>query len=246
MHIDFTLRSNENMEIPITYNHIVQAAIYSAIDPELATFLHEIGYSSGNRIFKLFTFSRLSGRFQVNKVRNTIIFLEGIKLTISSPVGKFCQSIANGILTNGGIQLGQNTAELEKMMVKEFNVERERVVLRTLSPVVVYSTLLRPDGRKYTCYYQPGEPDYDISVENNLRKKYMALYGIEAPYGEVKVKKLGQIRLHVMKYKDTVIKGYSGKLVLTGPKELLQMGVDAGIGSKNSQGFGCVEVVGGR
>lgn len=243
MHIYFTLRSNGYLELPINYNHILQAVIYKAIEPELAAFLHEKGYSSGNRIFKLFTFSRLSGRFQINKPRNTISFPEGVKLTTSSPVEEFCQSIANGLLTKGRIQLGNSVGEVEKITVKNSLVEQERVVLRTLSPVVVYSTLLRPDGRKYTCYYQPGEPDYDALIGNNLRKKYQAFYGSDAPSGEVKVKKLGQMRLHVMSYKDTVIKGYSGKLVLTGPKELLQMGVDAGIGSKNSQGFGCVEVV---
>jgi CRISPR-associated endoribonuclease Cas6 len=59
----------------------------------------------------------------------------------------------------------------------------------------------------------------------------------------VKVEKLGQVKMHVMKYKSTVIKGYSGKLLLTGPKELLQITVDAGLGSKGSQGFGCVEVI---
>lgn len=243
MHIDFTLRSKSNLEVPITYNHMVQAAVYNAIEPQLASFLHEQGYSSCNRIFKLFAFSRLSGKFQINKARNTISFSEDVKLTISSPVEEFCQSIANGLLTRGRIQLGHNAAEVEKIMVKKFVADQERIILRTLSPIVVYSTLLRPDGRKYTCYYQPGEPDYDELVGNNLRKKYQAFYGQKAPPGEVKVKKLGQMRLHVVSYKDTVIKGYSGRLVLTGPRELLQMAVDAGLGSKNSQGFGCVEVL---
>ena len=30
---------------------------------------------------------------------------------------------------------------------------------------------------------------------------------------------------------------------MTGPQPLLQMAVDCGLGSKKSQGFGCVEVV---
>ena len=32
--------------------------------------------------------------------------------------------------------------------------------VRTYRPIVTYSTLLRPDGRKYTCYFQPGESDF--------------------------------------------------------------------------------------
>jgi len=46
----------------------------------------------------------------------------------------------------------------------------------------------------------------------------------------------------LINYKNTIIKGYSGKMVVTGPIELLQMAVDAGLGSKNGQGFGCVEL----
>lgn len=242
MHIYMTLQTSEGLEMPLQYNHIVQAVIYNSIEPELAAFLHEKGYESGTRRFKLFSFSRLIGRFEINKVRSTIRFLDDLQLVISSPVAEFCQSIANGLLTKGSIRFGSGEAEVEKMMVRQFKVDKDEMELRTLSPVVVYSTLLRPDGRKYTCYFQPGEPDYDRLIENNLLKKYRAFYGTEAPAGEVKVKKLGEVKLHVMNYKDTVIKGYSGRMALTGPRELLQIAVDAGLGSKNSQGFGCVEV----
>jgi CRISPR-associated endoribonuclease Cas6 len=150
------------------------------------------------------------------------------------------------MLTKGKIRLGSSEVEVEKMMVQQVMVDGTRAMLRILSPVVAYSTLLRPDGRKYTCYFQPGEPDYDRLIENNLRKKFSAFYGQDAPAGEVKVRALGQSKLHVLDYKGTVVKGYSGRMAITGPTELLQMAVDAGIGSKNSQGFGCVEVVGGR
>ena len=246
MHIYFTLRSTDTIEISLHYNHIVQAAIYNSIEPELAAFLHEKGYESGGRKFKLFAYSRLMGRFQINKEKGTIKFADEVKLIVSSPVDKFCQSLANGMLTKGKIQLGSSEVEVEKMVVQQYKVKEERVVLRTLSPVVAYSTFLRPDGRKYTCYFQPGEPDYEALVGNNLRKKYQAFYEKEAPEGEVKVKKLGQVRQHVMNYKETVVKGYSGRMMLMGPVELLQMAVDAGVGSKNGQGFGCVEVIGGR
>jgi CRISPR-associated endoribonuclease Cas6 len=229
------------MEIPLQYNHLLQAAIYSSIEPELAAFLHEKGYISGKRTFKLFTFSKLMGPFQINKMKNTIKFKDKVRLVVSSPVEQFCQSIANGLLTKGNIYIGKCQAEVEKMEVRQLNIDRERVVIRTLSPVVAYSTMLRPDGRKYTCYFQPGEPDYDHLVGNNLRKKYMAFYGQEAPAGEVRVRTSGPVRLHVLDYKGTVVKGYSGKLILTGPVELLQMAVEAGLGSKNSQGFGCLE-----
>lgn len=243
MHIYFCLHPVGILELPFSYNHIVQAAIYDSIEPELAAFLHEKGFESGGRNFKLFSFSRLSGKFEIDKNLNRIRFADTVELVISSPLDRFCQSIANGMLTKGHIRLGNCDVQVEKMTVQQFKVSGERVILKTLSPIVVYSTLLRPDGRKYTCYFQPGEPDYDSLVGNNLRKKYQAFYGKEVPEGEVRVRKLGQMRQNVVSYKDTIIKGYSGKVVVTGPEELLQMAVDAGIAGKGSQGFGCVEVV---
>ncbi|MDD2496917.1 MAG: CRISPR-associated endoribonuclease Cas6 [Desulfitobacteriaceae bacterium] len=243
MHIYAVLKAVSGIELPITYNHFVQAAIYQTIDTELAEFLHEKGYEAGNRTFKLFSFSRLSGRFELNKEKGSIKFYDDIYLTISSPVQHFCQSIANGLLTKDYIYFGKNKVKLEKIFAQEFKMNKENVLVNTLSPIVVYSTFLRPDGRKYTCYFQPGEPDYNSLITNNLVKKYRALHGKDAPQGEVKVLARGDMRLHVVNYKKTVIKGYSGKLELTGPTELLQMAVDAGLGSKNSQGFGCVNIM---
>jgi len=51
------------------------------------------------------------------------------------------------------------------------------------------------------------------------------------------------VRRNIVKYKDFYVKGYTCRLELEGPRELLQLALDAGIGSKNSQGFGCVELV---
>jgi len=45
-----------------------------------------------------------------------------------------------------------------------------------------------------------------------------------------------------MQYKNTVIKAYSGLITVSGPIEFLQMMVDSGVGSKNSQGFGCIDI----
>jgi CRISPR-associated endoribonuclease Cas6 len=185
----------------------------------------------------------LDGRFEINKEKGSIRFLDEISMTISSPVSEFCNSVANGMLTKRWLDFGGNRVEAKNMIVRQHMVDKQQVRIKSLSPIVVYSTLLRPDGRKYTCYFQPGEPDYNRLISGNLRKKYEAYYNEEAPAEDVKVEKLGQLNMHVMNYKKTVIKGYSGKLLLTGPSGLLQMAIDAGLGSKNSQGFGCVEVV---
>lgn len=232
----------DGLELPIHYNHMVQGAIYNSIDQQLATFLHDQGFAVGNRTFKLFSFSRLNGNYQIKKEKNTIVFTGEIKLIISSPIDDFCQSLVNSLLTRGFMLFGKTKIEVKRVYLKKLEVTGEKIVVRTLSPIVLYSTLFRPDGRKYTCYFQLGDPDYERLLLENLRKKYQAIYKKEAPLANIKVKKMGKQNMAVIKYKDFIIKGYTGKLELQGSPELLQIGLDGALGGKNSQGFGCVEL----
>ena len=68
---------------------MIQAMIYSQLDEEVATFLHEEGFQKEKRVYKLFTFSRLIGKFYLDRKKGEIIFDGPIKLTISSPYSEF-------------------------------------------------------------------------------------------------------------------------------------------------------------
>lgn len=72
----------------------------------------------------------------------------------------------------------------------------------------------------------------------------MALNNEETEFeGTISIKPIGNCRQQLVKYKDFVIKGAVGKFLIKGDKRLLQMGLDAGFGGKNSQGFGCVSIL---
>ena len=234
------LNATESIRLPIHYNYLVQSMIYRNMDREFAEFLHEQGYEVGNRKFKLFTFSRLLGQYEI--MGSEILFTPPIRLIISSPLKEFCQYLLNGLLSRGSIRLGQNEINVEKVSVSSPEAQSE-IKVRLLSPVVAYSTFLKPEGGKYTCYFQPGEQEFNRLAEENLRKKYQAFYNQEPPAGDVRIKCLKSPRLHLIKYKSFVIKGYSGLLLLQGPQLLLQIALDAGLGSKNSMGFGLLEMM---
>lgn len=234
------LNATESIRLPIHYNHLVQSMIYHSMDREFAEFLHEQGYEVDKRKFKLFTFSRLLGQYEI--MGSEIFFTPPIRLIISSPLKEFCQYLLNGLLSRGSIRLGQNEINVEKISVSSPEAHSE-IKVRLLSPVVAYSTLLKPEGGKYTCYFQPGEQEFNRLAEENLRKKYQAFHNQQPPAGDLEIKCLKPPRLHLIKYKNFVIKGYSGLLLLQGPQPLLQMALDAGLGSKNSMGFGLLEIV---
>jgi CRISPR-associated endoribonuclease Cas6 len=230
--------------LPVHYNHILQSAIYANLGPDFGTFIHDEGYERGSRIFKPLTFSRLRGSYRLDRAVGTISFDGKVHLVVCSPVEEICRSLGTSLLVKGFITLAGQKIPVECIEANNPVVLTDELTVVTLSPVVVYSTLTKGDGSPYTCYYQPGEKEFEELVSRNLASKYEAFLGKQAPMGTVSVKPLRQPRLHVVYYKDTVIKGYSGPLLMTGPRELLLLALNAGLGSKNAQGFGCLAVVG--
>jgi len=110
-----------------------------------------------------------------------------------------------------------------------------------LSPLVTYSTLPTAGGGAYTYYYSPFEPRFEELIGANLAKKHLLVHGRPADTDGFAIRpgKVEDRDLKVTYYKETVIKGWMGEYELSGDPELLQLALDAGLGSKNSQGYGC-------
>jgi CRISPR-associated endoribonuclease Cas6 len=66
--------SFQSLKLPINYNHILQAFILQLIDDaKFRSFLHNQGYTFKNRNYKMFTFSKLNGKFSVDNSEKTNI-----------------------------------------------------------------------------------------------------------------------------------------------------------------------------
>ena len=94
--LNFTAGGNSRLKLPIHYNQILQGFIYGNLKKELADFLHNKGYLADGRSFKLFTFSRLNGRYILGN--GNISFEYPVNFTISSPVGNLLSEFANCLL----------------------------------------------------------------------------------------------------------------------------------------------------
>ncbi|MHB1611065.1 MAG: CRISPR-associated endoribonuclease Cas6 [Sulfobacillus sp.] len=233
--------------IPIHYSPLVQAAIYRTLEPSLASFIHDHGIRHSARQFRFFTFSRILGPYKLSADRQWINFPGDSELVISSPIDILLHSLARGFLDRAIVQIGTSSAVISA-------IESERVPLlsdstiriRTLSPIVAYNTMLRMDKRKYTLYREPSDPEFSRLVFENLRHKMAGLrewMGQAMPsVSESPVRvRTHHARLRILKYRDIVVKGYDGVFTVTGDPALLHLGLESGFGSKNSQGFGCVE-----
>lgn len=243
MRILVTFEAPQPVRLPTAYNALVQGMIYHNLSSRIATFLHEQGFVVGNRNYKLFTFSRLMGQ---NKVTGgTIVLSSPFSLIISSPWDEFIESLADTLQRKQFVTLGATSVAVQSIMVEYSQSFSERLTINMLSPMTAYSTFTLADGRSKTYYYSPFERDFALNLGANLGKKFEAIHGVPHADPAISVKPLGVTDKNqkTLIYKGFVIKGWLGRYQLEGDPELLRVGYDVGLGSKNSQGLGCYELV---
>lgn len=243
MRANVEMTFKDKLEIPLQYNYLVQAMILNWLgDEKYQKFIHDKGYEYNNRIYKMYTFSKLYGKFSINSKNDTITFYDKINLIVSSLDKKFIQYLASNILIEDGLRLGRNIVKVNKIQTN-YNELGNSERIYTKSPITIYSTLQSSDKKK-TYYYSPYETEFSELIKNNLINKYRALYNELPKDSSFNIQRLGERKPKesVLNYKGTIIKGWNGEFLIEGSKELLQIAYDAGIGSKNSQGFGCIEL----
>lgn len=253
MRLKIKIESNEPITLPRSYNHILQAWLYKQIsDPAYRLFLHNEGYRYENRTFRLFTFSRLRGSWEVDKEKKQIIFDSPVYIQIASPLAPFMQQIAMSILMGEKSYWDKNAINVTGVEVLNDSLPNDKCIwkVRTLSPIVTYSTLIE-DEKKITRYYRPDEFPFQNLIKDNLRKKadllhkynpgdYPALKGDFVIRPLFNPLKKGSTALY---YKDFFIKGYMGDFELGCSKEWVKVALDTGLGAKNAQGLGMVELL---
>jgi len=232
----------QKVALPVHYNVLLQGVVYSSLNEALARRVHDHGWQVGGRRLKLFTFSRLRGDFRCRSGR--LIFYGKIAWTIASPEEEILESLVVHLLRAKVLQIGQAKLELLSVEVPMPPSYQRPIRLRALSPITVYSTFETSDGRKKTYYYTPREPEFGRLVLENLRRKIRAWMGEDVPLDGATFRpvRVSNRNLVVARYKDTIIKGWTGIYELDAPESYFRMALDAGLGAKNSQGFGCVEV----
>ncbi|GAB6932930.1 CRISPR-associated endoribonuclease Cas6 [Calditerricola satsumensis] len=242
MHLHITLTSPTGaLRLPFSYPYWIQSALYRALDARFATKLHDEGFRYGKRAFRLFSFSRLLGAYVLDRDRKEIVFSNPIRLVVASPLEEFLRQLSDLLIKEEGLRLGEQTVFIEEIAYRRVRVDRNPLVVHTLSPITVYSTMTRGDGKRYTYYYAPKEKPFAELIHQNLVKKWTALTGEPYAGPETVVKPVGRTRLHLVTYKGTVVKGWSGRFVLEGDPRLIELGLYAGFGAKNAQGFGLCE-----
>jgi len=240
---------NLRAKFPIHYNYALQSFIYHHISTNLANFLHNKGYRYEKRVFRLFTFSRLLGKYQMGK-DGKITFAGSFKLQIGSPIKDFLEEFAETLVRAPEVSIENNSLLISSIEVHPPPPSVQSSPIEMLSPVVVYSTLSTFNGKKKTYYYSPFEKEFSNLIQKNLLKKYISFYEVKPTSTEFKISPLrvNKESEKIIKYTPkkgppTIIKGWMGRYRIEGNSELTSFAWDAGLGAKTPQGFGMFEII---
>lgn len=247
MRISVILNADRHINLPVQYNHILQGFLYGNLsDKDYREFLHHTGYREGSKVFKLFTYSRLQGKFRLDTSSARIEFQPPVEVVISSALEQFITDLAETLIKSDLNMLGNNQVEVKSINVHRKRTFSDEVKIKMISPAVAYTTI-QQEERKYTQYLSPWKPQFSEIAANNLLIKHEIIYGEKPANRDFKIIPNGNQEKKFEKtlnYKGTIIKGYAGIYWLKGSPDLIKVAYDTGLGSKNSQGFGCWEVVG--
>jgi len=232
----------KRIALPQHYNYLLQGFLYRNFDRVVAEKVHNEGYQYAKRNFRLFTFSRLFGKFQ--PCEGNLIYEDSCSFWIASPIIEILESVAGNLARKRRIKIGSNYCHITSIEVGFEQDYGEDIFIRVLSPITIYSTLLTGEKKKKTYYYSPFEADFSRLARENLLKKYILICS-EKTEGKldflIAPEKVSKRNEHIIFYKETVIKAWSGIYQLKGSRDLIKLAFDCGLGAKNSQGFGMIE-----
>jgi len=158
------------IKLPLHYNYALQGFIYNHISSHLAEFLHNRGYSFERRVFKLFTFSRIFGRYRLDKEKRLISFSSPVKFQLSSPLDDFIQEFAETLARSPDVSLEGNSLVVSSIEVHFSPHIRSPVIIKMLSPLTCYSTFLTGEGKKKTYYFSPLRKNFPGLLKKILLK----------------------------------------------------------------------------
>ncbi|WP_099211083.1 CRISPR-associated endoribonuclease Cas6 [Thermococcus henrietii] len=229
MRLKLTLEIENGFSRP--NKHAVQGFIYNMLKDTPYSQRHD------EPRFKFFTFSDF---FTDREGR--------INLLVSSPDADFIKALAEKLNERGKAYIGKN--ELKIVEVKRFRLPL-REAFQTGSPVVLYKNALRNEYFKLHAHR-----DLRFFLERlkeNAEKKYLAFYGeefhIEGPLFDRVIPKLrrnGKLDVYVKVVKNGrpfPVIGSNWELlermrIPRGERKFYRFIMDAGLGEKNSLGFG--------
>jgi CRISPR-associated endoribonuclease Cas6 len=157
--------------------------------------------------------------------------------------------VIDHLISDQTLRLGNEEYEIVGAAVHadpiDFDIEEEyEMDIVAISPIVIHKTYYEGEKKK-TLYLKPYDPEYSQMVEENLKNKLKTISDADPIPYNFHISPM-QFELPkneaVVKYRDFIIKGYTGKYHISGSSLLIKIAYHTGIGTKNAQGFGMFKI----
>ena len=229
--------------LPINYQYEQSAAIYkilSGADEAYASWLHDNGFRlESGKTFKLFVYSRFKiENFRILRDTERLqIFSDTVEWQVGFLPEKSTEKFIQGVFQDQVFEIG-DTKSVVQFIVRSVEV----------MPEPDYSKYQQSDNK--VTYLNPTDARAPFLLFNGLFDKYKLFYGKDCPYtlSECRLKILDIPKSALIKIKtgmpeETKIRGFMCRFEVAAPIELMRLMYEGGVGSLNSQGFGCLRVV---
>lgn len=245
-------RKKWGASIPLSYQYELSSYIYGTLakgDSAYAEWLHENGFMSGQKKFKLFVFSPLliEKRTVDTKSNRLVLLQDTASFLISFFPERSTEEFVKGIFQEQEFTLGDRKSKvqfavrgIEMLPSPVFDGE---LVGETLSSIC----LSRRNEEGKVHYFSVSEAEAGNAILNNLLNKYQAFYNTPFngdPAFEWEVLNKPRTKLITIKSgtpQQTFVQGSLCKFRLKADNELLKVAYESGVGEKGSLGFGMVE-----
>lgn len=233
MRIKITVAVDRQYDFSKSYNEGLTAFIYKMISLSDSTYgcmLHEKGFNSSNKKFKFFTFSKMMSE---NRLIIDKTFLPGmISFLISSPIEEIGNNFIKGISIDNDFQLYGVKIPIVKIdLIEDNSTFKNGGLFKTISPFIVKSD------------YDPIDKEYlSELIINNLIEKFYVLYEKMPEKLNMELRILNVEKIEIT-YKSNRYIAYNARMAMSSNEELIRTAYLVGIGSKNSQGYGMIELI---
>ena len=234
-HLSF---DTEQLVLPLSHQHALQSSIYALLAKSTqGREVHAVVPELGERAFRGFVFGALQGERRVTFVENTPIlhFTGKTYLEVRTPLPQLADVFANVMQVGTQMRLLKN----EPFPISDVTVTDKAPcvaspwTIRMCTPMIARRTI----GDE-TIFYEPSEPEFAELMRRNFERKYRSLTGKKPNNFSLTPLTVSNHDKVSLDMKGTPLLGWGGTYILEGEIGELNFLYNAGLGSKNSAGFG--------
>ena len=234
--IKIVLTTEKPITLPLAYNELIQGLLYSCWRESFPE-LHDEGFGKARK-FRLFTFSPLTGKCRIDSKAKTIEFYDLLTFEVRSPVEELLDELARRLCVKEHVRIGAYNLKLVNLQSCDRLLFRRRAKLRMLSPVTAYRTT----ENGYTENYSPLSAEWLELIQSNPAHK-AKVCSLDCDSNIIAIPCEETLRKHVTRFKGTYVTGWTGDLIVAADPIIISLLYFAGIGPKNSQGFGMFSIL---